>query len=62
MDKNEIIARAGYFRTKAGLSQKALSMDIEMNWAMPAKNKTNHGLTASFWLIRRYARGLYVKY
>ncbi len=48
MDKNEIIARAGYFRTKAGLSQKALSMDIEMNWAMPAKNKTNHGLTASF--------------
>ena len=32
MDKKEIIARAGYFRTKAGLSQKALSMDIEMNW------------------------------
>ena len=32
MDKKEIISRAGYFRTKAGLSQKALSMDIEMNW------------------------------
>ena len=32
MDKKEISARAGYFRTKAGLSQKALSMDIEMNW------------------------------
>ena len=32
MDKNEIIARVGYFRAKAGLSQKALSMDIEMNW------------------------------
>ena len=32
MDKNEIIARVGYFRAKAGLSQKDLSMDIEMNW------------------------------
>ena len=32
MDKNKIIARADYFRAKTGLSQKALSMDIEMNW------------------------------
>lgn len=32
MDKKEIIARIGYFRTKAELSQKALSMDIDMNW------------------------------
>ena len=31
-------------------------------YRMPDKNKTNRGLTASFWLIRRYARGLYVKY
>ena len=30
--------------------------------SMPDKNNTNRGLTASFWLIRRYARGLYVKY
>ena len=31
MDKNEIITRIGYFRTKAKLSQKALSIDIDMN-------------------------------
>ncbi len=31
MDGQEIIARIGYFRTKAKLSQKALSMDIDMN-------------------------------
>lgn len=31
MDKNEIISRIGYFRTKAKLSQKALSMEIDMN-------------------------------
>ena len=31
-------------------------------YRMPDKNKTNRGLTASFWLIHRYARGLYVKY
>ncbi len=31
MDKIEIIARIGYFRTKAKLSQKALSSDIDMN-------------------------------
>lgn len=31
MDKKEIIARIGYFRTKAKLSQKALSSDIDMN-------------------------------
>jgi len=31
MDKQEIIARIGYFRAKAKLSQKALSMDIDMN-------------------------------
>lgn len=31
MDKNEIIYRIGYFRTKAELSQKALSIDIDMN-------------------------------
>ena len=29
---------------------------------MPAKNKTNRGLTTYFRLIRRCARGLYVKY
>ena len=31
-------------------------------YRMPDKNKTNRGLTASFWLIHCYARGLYVKY
>ncbi len=31
MDKQEIIQRIGYFRTQANLSQKALSMDIDMN-------------------------------
>lgn len=31
MDRQEIIARIGYFRTKAKLSQKKLSMDIDMN-------------------------------
>lgn len=31
MDKQDIIERIGYFRTKAKLSQKALSMDIDMN-------------------------------
>lgn len=31
MDKFEIIERIGYFRTKAKLSQKALSIDIDMN-------------------------------
>lgn len=31
MDKNDIIDRIGYFRSKAKLSQKALSMDIDMN-------------------------------
>ena len=31
MDKNEIISRIGYFRTKAKLSQKALSIEIDMN-------------------------------
>ena len=31
MDKLEIIERIGYFRTKAKLSQKALSIDIDMN-------------------------------
>lgn len=31
MDGQEIISRIGYFRTKAKLSQKALSMDIDMN-------------------------------
>ena len=31
MDKKEIISRIGYFRTKAKLSQKALSCDIDMN-------------------------------
>ena len=30
--------------------------------SMPAKNKTNRGLTTYFWLIRRCARGLYVWY
>ncbi len=31
MERDEIIFRIGYFRTKAKLSQKALSMDIDMN-------------------------------
>lgn len=31
MDKKEIIERVGYFRTKAGLTQRALSMDIDVN-------------------------------
>ncbi len=31
MEKLEIIERIGYFRTKAKLSQKALSIDIDMN-------------------------------
>lgn len=31
MDKLEIIERIGYFRNKAKLSQKALSIDIDMN-------------------------------
>ncbi len=31
MDKAELIARIGYFRTRAKLSQKALSIDIDMN-------------------------------
>lgn len=31
MDKLKIIERVGYFRTKARLSQKALSIDIGMN-------------------------------
>lgn len=31
MDKLKIIERVGYFRTKAKLSQKALSIDIGMN-------------------------------
>lgn len=31
MDRTEIIERIGYFRTKAKLSQKALSIDIGMN-------------------------------
>lgn len=31
MDGKEIISRIGYFRTKAKLSQKALSIDIDMN-------------------------------
>ena len=31
MDKNDIIDRIGYFRSKAKLSQKALSIDIDMN-------------------------------
>ena len=31
MDKLEIISRIGYFRTRAKLSQKALSIDIDMN-------------------------------
>ena len=29
MDKNEIISRIGYFRNKAKLSQKALSIEID---------------------------------
>jgi len=31
MNKIEIINRIGYFRTRAKLSQKALSIDIDMN-------------------------------
>lgn len=31
MNKNDIIERIGYFRTKAKLSQKALSLDVDMN-------------------------------
>ena len=31
MTKQELIERIGYFRNKAGLSQKALSIDIDMN-------------------------------
>lgn len=31
MEGKEIIERIGYFRTKAKLSQKALSIDIDMN-------------------------------
>lgn len=31
MDKLQIIERIGYFRNKAKLSQKALSIDIDMN-------------------------------
>lgn len=31
MDKLEIISRIGYFRNRAKLSQKALSIDIDMN-------------------------------
>ena len=31
MDKKKIISRIGYFRNKAKLSQKALSMEIDMN-------------------------------
>ena len=31
MDGKEIIERIGYFRTKAKLSQKALSIEIDMN-------------------------------
>ena len=31
MDGQDIISRIGYFRTKAKLSQKALSIDIDMN-------------------------------
>lgn len=31
MDKNEIVDRIGYFRNRAKLSQKALSIDIDMN-------------------------------
>lgn len=31
MEGQEIISRIGYFRTKAKLSQKALSIDIDMN-------------------------------
>ncbi len=31
MNKLDIIDRIGYFRTKAKLSQKALSIDIDMN-------------------------------
>lgn len=31
MDGQEIISRIGYFRTKAKLSQKSLSIDIDMN-------------------------------
>ena len=31
MDRLDIINRIGYFRTRANLSQKALSMEIDMN-------------------------------
>lgn len=31
MNGNDIIERIGYFRTKAKLSQKSLSIDIDMN-------------------------------
>ena len=31
MDRADIIARIGYLRNRAGLSQKALSIDIDMN-------------------------------
>ncbi len=31
MEREEIVERIGYFRTKAGKSQKALSIDIDMN-------------------------------
>ncbi|HCH75021.1 MAG TPA: hypothetical protein DEV87_07565 [Clostridiales bacterium] len=31
MSGKEIIERIGYFRTKAGLTQRALSIDIDMN-------------------------------
>lgn len=31
MDKNELIDRIGYFRSRAKLSQKALSIEIDMN-------------------------------
>lgn len=31
MDKKDIIERVGYFRNRAKLSQKALSIDIDMN-------------------------------
>ena len=31
MDKKEIIERIGYFRTKAGLTQHTLSLEIDVN-------------------------------
>lgn len=31
MTRKEIIERIGYFRNKAGLTQRALSIDIDMN-------------------------------